>query len=802
MASNDPTLTGSSDVSNFDSLLPGPHPNEKLAEYGWKIASSYTPSLVDTQVPEPPNEWTGRDSLLESLSSFWEDDHTLIAGLIGFGGEGKTSIVCSWVYNCLLKQRSSLTPPKGIFYWDFYKSRSIDKFFEAAMTYLGAADNTEKIKSAHDRSSLLAGMFLAGKYLLILDGLEILQYQSGEDYGLLQNPDLKDFLTYFASGEHGSLCLITSRAPIIDLIEYITYSHINVSRLSDADGRDLLRYFLKKSDSDEQLDQVVARWDGHALTLSLIGAYVRQIHNQDLNELRINFMEDIAPPSSTEAYERYYQRVGRVLRRYDEHLSVEEKGFLESFCAFRLPVLQKALDEILKATPSMVNPLYHYRILRRNSSKTSYTVHPLIRQHYLSRLKTKPEENKAVNGSIAKYYLGDIAEKNIQDLTLQDLTPVIEAVHHLCEANHYDKARRVLLKHIDYKRNNVLTLQLGAYDTRLKILSEFFPDENLDDMPFGSPSTQYFVLKETGFCLIALGRLREAPFFFKRGSEVAKKTNNINNFIHAYRDLASSYVYLGKLADASRAIKAANRAIKVGNDADSGVDSEQVFKSLALESWIAHLHGEIERAEEIFAYLEAEQRKKEPSRIYLYGSPGVFQTEHLIRLGDWQKAKVVAEANLEVSKSKRWLERVSRCHRLIGNLLLDSQDYDDASFHYSKAIEIAREISHRPVLMEALRAQGTFLIYTRELDEARNELNEALKYAIKGGYRISEVNIRTSMAWLLLKEKEGTQSPEQEKDKRLQAKSEANVSLKMSNQMGYHWGRIDSEEILSSLQVD
>ncbi len=74
------------------------------------------------------------------------------------------------------------------------------------------------------RAQVIASMLGSGRYLFVLDGLEVMQHQDGDQYGLIQSNDLRDFLVYFAAPEHESFCLVTSRAPLLDLMEYTTYS--------------------------------------------------------------------------------------------------------------------------------------------------------------------------------------------------------------------------------------------------------------------------------------------------------------------------------------------------------------------------------------------------------------------------------------------------------------------------------------------------------------------------------------------------------------------------------------------------
>ena len=120
-------------------------------------------------------------------------------------------------------------------------------------------------------------------------------------------------------------------------MDYTTYTHRDVERLSEDDGRTLLQRLGVKG-SDTELNKVVADWDGHALTLSILAAYLVDKHNGDIKHLA-----DIPVPTADEPR---YERVHRLLRRYDEHLTKEEREFLKLFSVFRLPVQESAFEMV------------------------------------------------------------------------------------------------------------------------------------------------------------------------------------------------------------------------------------------------------------------------------------------------------------------------------------------------------------------------------------------------------------------------------------------------------------------------
>ncbi|HEX9372902.1 MAG TPA: hypothetical protein VF897_17950, partial [Roseiflexaceae bacterium] len=75
--------------------------------------------------------------------------------------------------------------------------------------------------------------------------------------------------------------------------------------------------------------------------MSLLAAYLADRYAGDVARIR-----DIPAPTAAEPR---YQRVQRVLRRYDEHLSEAERAFLTLFSAFRTPVAETAFGPVFRA---------------------------------------------------------------------------------------------------------------------------------------------------------------------------------------------------------------------------------------------------------------------------------------------------------------------------------------------------------------------------------------------------------------------------------------------------------------------
>jgi hypothetical protein len=554
-------------------LKPAPEPkyDKKEAEAAVLIKEKYSWHYA----PAVLQEWIGRDDLLKHITEDWNDPKKHVTGLIGFGGEGKSSLARKWVDSLIsplpVGEGSGVrSKPDGLFWWCFYENRSVDEFLKAALKYMsGGRIDPRAVPSSNLKAQIIGAMLGTGKYLFVLDGLEVMQHQEGDQYGLLQSNDLRDLLTFFARPDNQSFCLITSRAPLLDLMDYTTYTHRDVERLSKEDGRALLRRLGVKG-SDAELDKVVADWDGHALTLSILAAYLAEKYNGDIKHLA-----DIPLPTADESR---YERVHRVLRRYDEHLTNEEREFLKLFSVFRLPVhetaFEKVFEPLLKSLDKdemqkLVSRLANYRIIRHDEQENSYTTHPLIRDHYFALFtKGDPSQEKVAHEHIKDYYLSLAGDENKQYPTLDDLKPIIEVVHHACQAEAYNEAHEIRRDRVDRGAKFTLTHQLGAYESELAMMQEFFPNRDFTQEPQATDQNySCWILNMVGGCLMLLGRLREAVPFYERAAKGYLEGQYWSNASVTYQNLAELHAQLCTLkAGAETARQALDLARKAENN--------------------------------------------------------------------------------------------------------------------------------------------------------------------------------------------------------------------------------------------
>ena len=788
----------------------GPQPRNEIVQVAKESLSLDVQPFLEL-APSLPEVWVGREELLSIITYDWLDEETFVTGLVGFAGEGKSSIARKWVERLLSTEQSTDERCNGIFWWSFYNNNStVDLFFENALNYLSNHQlDLAPFPTAHSRAELLAAALKSKRYLFILDGLERLQYLGGEDYGLLKSNDLARFLEYFAAGEHRSYCLITSRARITNLVPYRTYTQFDINRLSNQDGCTLLSELGVQAKSDT-LKQMVEYWAGHALTLTLLASHMVRLHDPgDLGHAGNH------PP--VKQYDDKFQLVYRVMLPYDSHLSQEERRFMQIFCLFRLPVSKSALKSVFQTDASIANQLMDYYLLRFDSEQSCYTTHPLMKEFYVNpsgglsnenaydtqelhlhahqtSLKLEPQDVRHLHHRIADYYLTSV-EDIPKNPSINDLSYMVEAVHHLCLAEDFGRANEIRLE--SNSKGLSLTKEinrLGAYDTEFLLLQDFFPNKEINCDPLVETlKDKLSILFETGESLTNLGRMAEALPTFERFKDLASESNSQENIIKGFLSLAKFYVYLGKL---SKAKKYADKALDLSRKV-SDIFQEQERAALIYLALVMYLRGQMK--ESGFYFDEAESllshEYEYDGKRFFYGTQGVIYVDYLLSLVDesnksniLKQAKFIIDANFDRHKHQKQ-DDLSRFYRTQGDLNTIEGDIENANANYAEAVRIARRITHWPALTGMLSARGQWMARVYEdIEVARNDLEEALEYAITGGYRLYEADIYIGFAWA--SHVDGNVP---------NARNNAKQAMALSEKIGYSLGLRKANEVMEAI---
>ena len=365
----------------------------------------------------------GRDEDLARLDAAWNDAHKKVVIVRAFGGMGKTSLVAAWMAELALKNWRGA---ERVFDWSFYsqgtndqRAASADTFIAAALTAFGDPD--PRLGSAWDRGARLAHLVGKQRCLLVLDGLEPLQYPPGPMAGKLKDQGIEALLKGLAAHNAG-LCVVTTREKVPDIQQYYgrTADDIPLTALTDLAGAALLHHHgatragaqaIKPGDKELQAASHEVR--GHGLTLQLLGQYLRLVEGGDilkrdtvrLADAEREYQNDATRPyghafKAMEAYEKWLQREGekgqrqlavlRLLGLFDRPAS---KGCLD---ALRKEPAIAGLTEPLVGLAARDWTLVTGRLEEINllavQADGSLDAHPLLREYFARQLRAQQPE--------------------------------------------------------------------------------------------------------------------------------------------------------------------------------------------------------------------------------------------------------------------------------------------------------------------------------------------------------------------------------------------------------------------------
>jgi hypothetical protein len=228
---------------------------------------SLPPEKVSTsKLPTTGPKLFGREKELEIFDKAWKDEHTCLVTLIAWGGVGKTALVNHWLN---MMGKDNYRGARKVYGWSFYsqgaeegKQASADEFLHDTLKWFG--DPHPEEGAPVDKGRRLARLIGKEKTLLVLDGMEPLQYPPGEVHGFdgkLKDQGMRAFLRELAGCGPG-LCVITSRERVTDLEDKMefTVKEMPLEHLSPGAGALLLKSLGVKG-TDKDIVKAVEEYD-------------------------------------------------------------------------------------------------------------------------------------------------------------------------------------------------------------------------------------------------------------------------------------------------------------------------------------------------------------------------------------------------------------------------------------------------------------------------------------------------------------------------------------------------------------
>ncbi len=737
------------------------------------IESTSKVAQVESHVPLGPDkislaklpsinpELFGREREIAMLDVAWANPKINIVTLVGWGGVGKTALVNTWLRRM---RADNFRGAERVFGWSFYsqgasegKPASADVFIATALRWFG--DPKPEEGTPWDKGERLAEYVKKQKTLLILDGLEPLQHPFHEQEGNIRDPGLQSLVRELAHYNPG-LCIITTRLDVDDIRDFVgtAVENVHLENLSDEAGMELLKYLGVKGTGDE-IRQAVRDFNGHALTLMLLGNYLSTVYGGDVQK-----RDRIAKLMKEK---KYGGRAIQVVESYETWFKDQpELDILRMMGLFDRPAEGGAI-EVLRANPPIkgltsklkdlskkdwrfaLNNLRIAGLLAKEDPSVPDTLdsHPLIKEHFGEKLKEdNPEAWKEAHSRLYEYY--KTLAKEYPD-NIEEMMPLYAAVVHGCEAGRFQETfedvywRRIL-------RGNEFfnTQKLGAFSLDLGSLYYFF------DIPWSQTvlkeTAKGFVLNQVGLDLMAVGRIVEATEPLQVSLEAAITQQDWISAAVRASNLSNLYLTTGNLA---RALDYAQQGIYLAER--SGNYFQSLINRITLADALHHA-GRISEAEAIFREAEEMQKKDQPEYSYFYSLGGFQYCDLLLSQGKYQDVQKKVSQTIEIAKEQRWLLNIALDNLSIGRAHFlqaiheKKYDFNRAAEHLNLAVDGLRRAGQQQYMPHGLLSRSELYIVRREFDKAQRDLNEAMTIAERGGMGLHQADCYLGYARLYL----------------------------------------------------
>ena len=634
----------------FYKVDPAPSPDDPWAGHGEMyeclaaLAEAWLQSNSRLKVSmrnfgELEQTFTGREAEMTDLdTSIFKRNRSV--QIIGFGGEGKTSLVQHWV-----KSRNHELQSAGytsVFGFSFY-SGSPDRFIDEAFMALGDGDAQWDLArrlrhicdAAEDR-----------RILFVMDGLE----QLLDSHGLPDNPYLREFMAMVERSD--SRIVATSRIEM--------QGPYKVLELNPLGAKEITSLFTRWGRTDlhpADKEDIVRRANGHALSLRLSLSMAQSSQEQ----VDTPPWADASPEDALRA-----NKLERTLAFYEAILSDDERAFLICFSIFERPTRFDLIDKVFPAeiVGFQENSPLRFVDLRRTvrnlldkrlliaGQGNLITAHPNVRDYF----RSKAVNFKPLHERVLRQLQSQVSAEPI--VSLVDAEKHLDICHHAAGAGlwaeYHATYKDVLMRdHEDY-----LCDSLGAWTEALELTLKIFPGQDPKASPAIAPS---YYLSRYARNLKHLGQAEKADNAYRRVLEICASEESPESALYANNYLTLQ-IYRGRL-DQSRNLAHWNLLLLnwIEEDWKHRWQVEHGAYSIA---WLASLQGDLTTANTLFEMAEGAWDDSDVPRAEIFDHYPLYMAEGFLcgSPSRIERAETIVRQYLEAGTRNNWPETIIRGH--------------------------------------------------------------------------------------------------------------------------------------------
>lgn len=751
-------------------------------------------ALPDKYIHQPTDDanFKGRGQDFAALNRWSHDPATRMIAITGIGGQGKTALVGRW----LEQERSPELAQMPVFFWSFYEDLDVGKFLEQVVEFclpIVRVDGQQGIEPI----SFILGVVRQVRLLLVLDGLEVLQEEaSSPAHGRINHPLLEQLLQQWLRYPHQGLMILTSRFRFPQLARYsgVGFHHLNLVRLSTQDGIALLKK-LGLHGEQHLLETYVEKLHGHPLALRVLASTVKRSCFGDLAQF-----EGRRILTAAGEQDGLSQKLERLLGFYERQLKDGQKELLGIISLFKRPVEIKSFVTLLGKMKSLENtPLAKANAAEIEKQldllsddflleKTAegITTHPVIRDYFRVGHKIVGSRRE-----VADFFKGRPGAERPQNI--EEVRDLVEAVQLLCDEGEFkaaDDLRKSRLAPWGYASFNVFR-DFPALAEGLECTLAFVGDEARQQKVerILGKSTVAAHYGGVGECNYLLGNLAQALEWWNKSFEIYRQLKDMHSQSIVLHQISLIERAMGNIRQARETV---SQALNLSHETR---DLNELRTDSAFKAYYEFLLGHSSQACQDFEIALYYEQKRKTDEQHLYSMGGNQQAEFFIGLKAWKQFEAVNTWNIQECKKYHWNDTLAACYLLRGWYEICRGQLSQAENALAQAERILRpsgilEYICRLNWVWALLAEGK-----GEYDKGLERANDTLLTCVDKGFRLWQADLMVLRGRLCLLQFQ--KENRQDNDLLEKAGDDGHEALKIAEQTGYVWAKIEALELLA-----
>jgi len=790
----------------------GSHTAENVQPHA--VSPKLKQKIADHYIHRPSDDanYEGRAREFVTLNRWANDPATRTVAITGIGGQGKTALVGRW----LKQERTSELAKMPVFYWSFYEDLDVGKFLEQMVKFcLPIVRVVGKIEI--EAISFILNVVQQARLLLILDGLEVLQEDaSSPTHGRINHPLLEQLLQQWLRYRHQGLMLLTSRFrfPQLERFSGVGFHHLNLARLSTEDGCALLKK-LGLLGEQKLLENYVEKLYGHPLALRVLASTVKRSSFGDLAQF--NGASILAAAGEDD---RLSQKLKRLLGFYERQLKNGQKELLGVISLFKRPVEIKSLVKLLDNMKSLENtPLAQANaaeiekqidLLRDDflieKTREGITTHPVIRDYF--RTGNKIAGSRREVADFLKARPGAERPQNIQEV--RDL---VEAVQLLCDEGEFKTASDLGKSRLaEWGYGFDVFRNLPAVAEGLEFVMAFVGDEVRQQKAEKTLGRAWVAANYAGAGAYNyfLGNSAQALDWWYKALEIYTKLQNKSSQAVVSYEISLIEIAIGNIRHAQEIV---SQALSLSDETKVVHELKREF---AYKAYYKFLLGNTKQAYQNFEIALSYEQKRMADEQYFSSIEGNYQAEFFIRLQAWKQFEKVNAWNIQNCEKYHWNDILAVCHLLQGWSKICRGQLTDAE----KVLTQAERILRPSGMVQAIcRLDWVWALLAEakgEYDKSLQRVNDALFTAADKGFCLWQTDLlvlrgrlrlqqfrssgplRAAVNAANLGEAKSPTGAGLQTDLLEQARDDGDAALKIADDTGYVWPKVEALELLAS----